>query len=78
VRRFLFRRQRQDPGEQLPASAIAAAAQDEDEPAASPELVGRLRELDWPTPPSEVRDRVLERVLAEAGGNGHSPRQNGK
>lgn len=42
----------------------------EDELESSP-LASRLRNMTWPEAPSDVKQRVLERILAEHPGIGH-------
>jgi len=64
VRRFFFRKRRQDSTGEPDVPHAASPA--EDDSAAHPELTSRLRALTWPAAPEGVRKRVLDRVLAEA------------
>jgi hypothetical protein len=67
----LFRRKNR--GEPAPSegASLPDAASEAAEPAASGEsdgekasvLVDRLRHMDWPSPPEEVRERCLEQIM---------------
>jgi hypothetical protein len=42
----------------------------DDDPLENTELARRLRRMEWPPAPADVKERVLKRIVAQAG-NGH-------
>ena len=50
---------------------------DDDDPLETTELARRLRRMEWPPAPPEVKERVLERIIErsreELGLDGHGP-----
>ena len=72
-----FRRKRTvhaEPGphDASPAGEPTAAVDDVAEPL-SP-IAERLQNLDWPTPPDEVRQRCLEEIMSRVGDGSDPPR----
>ena len=45
-------------------------SQHDDDPLENTELARRLRRMEWPPAPTDVKERVLQRIVAKAG-NGH-------
>jgi hypothetical protein len=49
---------------------------DDEDPLESTELARRLRRMEWPPAPSEVKERVLERIIERRGQESERPSEN--
>ena len=62
---------RKNRAEPAPAGGTVASEHDEDDlDAVTAPLADRLRRLEWPSPPDDVRDRCLREILARIGTEG--------